>query len=229
MKQYSANGIRSLHEEYKTLRRYMEKLLFFDLHFEIIPFSFPAFDPELKFFFEKEKTASLTAIYKKERNNPSLTEKKFSFDIVYRFSIKPVNSNTSVYSTYILSKFLSGAPDYRELINQREERISANNSGTKPLLNEANGILNQVEFKLQNEYDKSLMHHYMAIFYKGFYDAYSKQVVFPVKKRKFIELYLYAQGILYEKYLKAVRKHYAKSDGNPDPISDRTSVITNNF
>lgn len=211
MKKFSANGIRALYLEYKTLKRYVEKLMFFDLHFELIPFSFPAFDPELLFFFENEKIASLTAIYKGERNNPALSEARFSFDADYRFCIKPTNSNSSIYSTYILSKFLSAIPDFEKLIRQQESGIAVDNPYDRPVLEKANRIINQIEYKLKNEYDKSLTQHCMAVFFKGFTDSFAEQVTIPDKKRKFIELYLYAQGILYAKYLEAVRKHYVKS------------------
>jgi hypothetical protein len=223
MKHYSENQIKLLHQEFKLLKRYIDKLFFFDLHFGIIPFPFPSFDPALLFFFEDNKTEALTEIFKKERNNPMLTEKLFPFKAEYRFNIKPANSNCSVYSTYILSKFLSLSPAFDEFIQKRGSQSGYTSSSVKQLLDEANRIINSIEYKLQNEYDKSLKLHCMTVFYKGLYDAYINRVNLPDKKRKFTELYLYAQGILYAKYLEALKNQYAgqqtgKAVAKPHPF-----------
>ncbi len=42
------------------------------------------------------------------------------------------------------------------------------------LLDEANGIVNKIEYYLHSEYDKSFRLQCMSIFYKGFYDAFSR-------------------------------------------------------
>src|SRR4051794_11853789 len=104
---YSENQIRSLYAEFKSLKKYAEKLAFFDHWFGVIPFDFPAFDPQLSFFFERQKIQELEDIYKKERNNPGLTVKSFHYDEVIAFNIKPANSNSSVYSHFILNCFLN--------------------------------------------------------------------------------------------------------------------------
>jgi hypothetical protein len=206
MNQYSENQIKDLYPAFHMLKKYLDKLAFFDLYFGIIPSYFPPFDPALSYFFEKDKTELLIDTFKKERNNPALSEKHFYFERDYRFNIKPANSNSSIYSTYILAKFLCSSPDFNELINKR----TAGTGGPydKPLLEEANQIINWMEYKLQNEYDKSLKLHCMTVFYKGFYDSFCGRIVLPDKKRKYTELFLYAQGILYTEYLKALRKYY---------------------
>ena len=53
---YSENQVLSLYTEFRSLKKYIEKLAFFDRWFGIIPFDFPGFDPRLRFFFEPEKT-----------------------------------------------------------------------------------------------------------------------------------------------------------------------------
>ena len=45
----------------------------------------------------------------------------------------------------------------------------------------------------------------MSVFYKGFFDAFVSRVNLPDKKRKFIELYLYAQGIIYSNYIRSLK------------------------
>jgi hypothetical protein len=201
MPYYSENQIRTFHSEFKSHKKYAEKLIFFDHIFGIIPFSFPDFDPDLQFFFQKEKTDELVTIFRNERNNPGLTEKKFFFGEDFVFNIKPANSNSAAYSNYILSRFLSRRPVF-------EEWIRENQSAEKPvefMLNEANRIVNKIEYCLQNEYDKSFKLQCMSVFYKGFYDAFGNRVNLPDKKRKFIELYLYAQGIIYSKYVSSLK------------------------
>ncbi len=194
---YSENQIRKRHAEFMGLKKYADKLIFFDHLFGIIPFPFPAFDPELAFLFQKENAGELADIYKKERNNRSLTEKKFSYREDYIFNIRPANSNSAVYSNYILSSFLLRAPEFTEWINQKK-------TADKPvgyLLDQANACINDIEYRLQCNQDKSFSLQCMAVFYKGFYDAFSNRVYGPGKKRKFIELYLYAQGIIYANYI----------------------------
>jgi hypothetical protein len=208
MQRYSENQIRALYSEFKSHKKYSAKLAFFDHLFGIIPIPFPDFDPQLRFFFQKEKTDELAEIFKKERNNPGLTERKFSFGDTIVFNIKPANSNSAAYSNYILSSFLSRSPVF-------EEWVFLNQSAEKPLeflLDEANGIINRTEYCLQNEYDKSFRLQCMAVFFKGFYDAFCNRVNLPDKKRKFIELYLYAQGIIYSNYIRFLKKTLENSN-----------------
>jgi hypothetical protein len=202
MQRYSENQIRALYSEFRSYKKYADKLLFFDQLFGIIPFSFPEFDPRLKFFFQKEKTDELAEIFKNERNNPGLTERKFFFGETFIFSIKPANSNSAAYSNYILSSFLSRSPIFEEWVrlNISEER------SVGFLLDEANSTINKIECCLCNEYDKSFKLQCMSVFFKGFYDAFSNRVNLPGKKRKFIELYLYAQGIIYSNYIGSLKR-----------------------
>jgi hypothetical protein len=179
----------------------VDKLAFFDRTFGIIPFDFPDFDPHLRFFFERERTEELADIFKKERNNPGLTIKKFQYQDVLTFNIKPANSNSSAYSHFILSCFLDRKPSFDQWIKQN---ISADKS-VEDLLDEANRTVNNIEMYLQNEYDKSFKLQCMSVFYKGFYDAFTRHSNGPGKKRKFIELYLYAQGIIYAEFISSLK------------------------
>lgn len=207
MQRYSENQIRILYSEFKSHKRYVAKLAFFDNHFGIIPFTFPDFDPQLRFFFQKEKTDELIEIFKKERNNPGLTEKRFVFAETFVFNIKPANSNSAAYSNYILSSFLSRCPVFDLWIR----RNKFTEMTFEYLLEEANGIVNKIEFCLQNEYDKSFRLQCMAVFFKGFYDAFSDHITLPGKKRKFIELYLYAHGIIYSNYVSFLKTRLRNS------------------
>ena len=198
---YSENQIRSLYSEFKSLKKYVEKLAFFDRWFGIIPFVFPEFDPRLRFFFEREKTEELIDIFKKERNNPGLTVKKFQYNEIIAFNIKPANSNSSAYSHFILSCFLTRKPSFEEWINQNR---SADKT-VEDLLDEANSVVNSIEINLQNEYDKSFKLQCMSVFYRGFYDAFTRHLNGPGKKRKFIELYLYAQGMIYADFISSLK------------------------
>ncbi len=204
---YSENQIRKRHAEFMSLKKYTDKLIFFDRLFDIIPFPFPHFDPQLSFFFQKEKKAELENIFKKERNNPGLTEKKFSYGKDFIFNIRPANSNNAVYSNYILSCFLSRAPAFADWIHQK----TTVDKPVENFLEEANGIVNQIEFNLQYERDKSFNLQCMAVFYRGYYDAFCNRVYGSGKKRKFIELFLYAQGIIYANYISALKIAYEQS------------------
>jgi hypothetical protein len=198
---FSENQIRGLHAEFKSLKKYADKLVLFDRLFGIIPMPFPDFDPKLHFFFRKENTEELETLFKKERNNPSLAEKRFVFGESYVFNIKPANSNSAFYSSFILTRFLSRRPVFEDLIRRQK----SDGKTVELLLDEANGLINKIEFSLQNEYDKSFRLQCMSVFYKGFFEAFTNRVNLPGKKRKFIELYLYAQGIIYANYISSLK------------------------
>jgi hypothetical protein len=201
MQSYSEKQVRKLHKEFSALKKYIDRLSFFDRVFNIIPFPFPEFDPQLRFLFEKEKTDSLINIFRNERNNPGLMRKNFVFRETFVFNIKPANSNSTVYSNYILSLFLSGTPDFFDWINHA---VNENMTFTD-ILDAANGLINKIEVRLMYSFDKSLEIQCMSVFYKGFYDGFTGNVHIPVKKRKFIELFLYAQGIIYSRYISALK------------------------
>ena len=207
MQRFSENQIRVFYSEFRSHKKYVAKLAFFDHLFGIIPFPFPEFDPKLQFFFHKEKTEELMEIFKKERNNPGLTERRFTFGETFVFSIKPANSNSAAYSNYILSSFLSRRPVFDNWI--RRNKLSG--ISVERLLDDANGTINKIEFCLQNEYDKSFRLQCMAVFFKGFYDAFCDGVTLPGKKRKFIELFLYAQGIIYSNYISFLKSNLRNS------------------
>ena len=216
---YSENQIRNLHSEFKSLKKYVEKLTFFDRWFGIIPFAFPDFDPLLKFFFQNEKTEELVDIFKKERNNPGLTEKKFIYGEIFTFNIKPANSNSSAYSHFILSCFLSRKPVFEEWIRQHRSAEMT----VEILLDEANGMVNRIENHLQNEYDKSFKLQCMSVFFRGYFDAFTRRLNGPGKKRKFIELYLYAQGMIYADYVSSLKIELRKT-GNPVDLQKPASL-----
>jgi len=209
---YSENQIRKRHAEFMGLKKYADRLIFFDHHFGIIPFPFPGFDPELSFLFQKDKTGDLEGIYKKERNNKSLTEKKFSYNEDFVFNIRPANSNSAVYSNYILSCFLLRAPEFTEWISKEKD----NGKPVERLLDQANALVNNIEYRLQCKQDKSFSLQCMAVFFKGFYDAFCNQVYGPGKKRKFIELFLYAQGIIYLNYISSLKSAFQISQYPPE-------------
>ena len=133
--------------------------------------------------------------------------KKFHYDEIIAFNIKPANSNSSVYSHFILSCFLSRKPSFEEWIKQN---ISADKT-VAVMLDEANTMVNNIEIHLQNEYDKSFRLQCMSVFYRGFYDAFTRHLHGPGKKRKFIELYLYAQGMIYADFISSLKTAMRKA------------------
>ena len=59
---FSEERIRTLHIQFRSMKRYLDRLAFYDRHFGIVPFIFPAFDPELPYFFESDKTEALVEL-----------------------------------------------------------------------------------------------------------------------------------------------------------------------
>ena len=183
----------------------------FLFHSLILIHSFP-------FSFRKKKRKNCLIFLRKKGTTRALQKKNSPMVKYFVFNIRPANSNSAIYSNYILSRFLSRAPLFAEWIHQKK-------TADKPVelfLDEANGIVNQIEYHLQYEQDKRFNLQCMAVFYKGFYDAFSNRVYGSGKKRKFIELFLYAQGIIYANYIAALKIAYNQSRNPVDlqrPVS----------
>ncbi len=207
---YSETDIRKLHADFKTEKKYNAKLIIFDQAFGIIPFGFPPFDSRLSVFFQKETLDHLAGIFKAERNNPGLTERKFYFGETFIFNIKPANSNSAVYSNYILSDFLTRAPVFDEEWQKQFDKIQI-----EILLDEANAVVNDIECALLQEYDKSFKLQCMAVFFKAYADSFLNHRQTPEKKRKFTELYLYSLGVTYFNYVSVLKNKRTELQAQP--------------
>jgi hypothetical protein len=203
---YSDSLIRELHEQFISLKRYRERLVFYDTHFNIIPFQFPEFSPDLDIFTDGKLIADLIGIFKQERNNPGLNKKLFTAgNLDYVFDIKPTNSNNPLYNEFILAKFQSINPCPEQYLKAGISKFKTDPNPLEKLLVLANERINSLECQIAYHFDKSYLQNFMAVFYKGVLDGFSKKRTPSSKKSKYIVLYLYSYGYQYGRYLKMIR------------------------
>ncbi len=142
----------------------------------------------------------LADILKLEKTNPRLLEKVFIFgNSKYVFNIKPINSNSPVFNNFVIAKLLS-AQSY--IVNESKELSHNNEEEIKAIVDALNAMRNSVEGGVINKNRLSLKSKFIKIFYKGFLDSYlQRRHPFLLKKRLFIELYLYSHGLLFAQYV----------------------------
>src|ERR1700759_293155 len=63
----------------------------------------------------------------------------------------------------------------------------------------------------------------MSVFYRGFYDTFTRHLNGPGKKRKFIELYLYAQGMIYADFISSLKTALRKA-GQPEELKTKAPL-----
>jgi hypothetical protein len=63
----------------------------------------------------------------------------------------------------------------------------------------------------------------MSVFYRGFYDAFTRHLSGAGKKRKFIELYLYAQGMIYADFIGSLKTVMRKA-GQPEDLKTQAPL-----
>ncbi|GAO42026.1 hypothetical protein [Flavihumibacter petaseus] len=202
--EYTAEQVRGLHADFSLLKKYKEKLIFFDEHFGCIPYSYPSFDPELHFLLKQEGTNTLISLFEKERRNAIPLERRYRFDDeLYLFNVSPFNSYPQVLNDYLIQRFMERDLPFATMLAEIGSR-EGNDSWREKQKREALDKIEFLSFKVKTDVDRSFRLQFMSVFLKGFSDyRYGSPNTFSNRK-KFIELYLYAQGILYARYLEAL-------------------------
>lgn len=209
---YTEQEIIIIHREFRAIKRYKDKLSFFDIKFTVIPFLFPPFSPDLPILFNHEITNRLIGILKNERKNPMLTKKIFSFsDRTYEFDIKPTNSNCIAYNNFIISKFLEVSDQLDKIAKECMTNINSDQTAVKKIIENLEKIIIHIEYTLANGYDKSLQYYFMNVFYKGLSDARWNKIKPSHKKKKFTILYLYTQGVLYAQLIITIKELFEEN------------------
>lgn len=208
MLEYAQEQIRNLYLEFSSIRRYADKLIFYDMHFDIIPFTFPPFQTDLYAFFSDKSIDALTNILHQERKSSYAWEQVFSFENEsYTFCIKPWNDNHLLLKQFILNKIISGGPQPEEIINKRIKYSDHRGKVCAEMLEISRQMIKYLKYKTEHEFERNFKMQFITVFLKGVADCQNDIDQMAInKKRKFIELYLYAQGILYGRYLNLLEK-----------------------
>jgi hypothetical protein len=202
---YPDEHILNLHAEFQQLKQYRDKVVFFDTHFGILEYSFPPFQPELDILFKPEGIDILIELFQKERrNSASLDRKYFINGNQYSFNITPLNTNPQILNDYILSKFISSDSAFNSELEEIEKLKAGEQFFLRLKQKLALSNIRAIDNKLVSGTERSFRSRFMNVFYNGYLDYINNEIKkFPYRK-KYIELYLYAHGIHYGKYLEGL-------------------------
>ena len=225
---HGEENIIRLHLEFKQLKTYKEKVEFFDQHFGCLSHAYPEFDPELKFLFEQKEFDAVTEIFEKERRKAIILDKRYEIDgKVYIFNATPVNSNTVVLNDYILYKFINNDKQFESELKNLEEKAESNQAQVwERWLNALNRI-DSIENKLAGTEERGLRYRFMNVFINGYRDKEKGLLKKFFNRKKFIELYLYAQGVLFRQYFQQLN-HLCDFSGSAvqgEPLQKQNSEI----
>jgi hypothetical protein len=203
----SEQEIKSLFSDFQSIKKYAQKVHFFDLHFNVVPFDFPEFEVDVHKIFSPAGVEKLAGVLKLEQRKAALLDRIFHFqDDSYTFSIRPSNSNALVLNNYILSKFMNRSSILNTIA--RQKRFYRRPAKLwEELLTDANEMIIFLRKRIDAEYEgkASLETKLMAVFMKGYADR-TNDLPLPrfVRRRKFVELYLYAYGYSYGDFTRSL-------------------------
>jgi hypothetical protein len=207
--------IHTLYEAYKQLA-YAQKLEFFHRHFSIIPFPFPETGIAISWFYNEADVTTLIGNLNSEIRDKYIYKRSFSENgNMLVFDIKPVSQNQRIqYNTFLLSLFLSKPynllSDAVQTLTSKDGSLSSLDAKYKQVY----AMLEEMKIYLQRRNAKvGLRLQFIRVFYAGFFSYNSGKTMNLRVRHKFVELYLYSQGIIIAGYLhhlqKAIRKHVA--------------------
>jgi hypothetical protein len=205
MTSQSQDKIKKLQIAFFDLTNYKDKINFFDQHFGVLPFRYPSFHPKLNYLFIPEELSNLSTLYEKEKRGNDLLVRKFSFkETLYVFDISPDAINRQILNKFIIDKFLMEDSAFIKQIKKMQDLGRRNKPLIETYLNEAIGLINFITFQKNDSKERSYRNQFMNVFFEGYNDSAKNSIKQFALKKKFIELYLYAQGILFDKYIKAL-------------------------
>ncbi|HEY0273678.1 MAG TPA: hypothetical protein VGC22_10875 [Chitinophaga sp.] len=204
---YTTAKIKKYYLQFHSLVKYEDKVKFFDENFSIVPFQFPAFKVDLYAFFSDEHFYRLHEILHYERTENTLIRNFPIGNELYSFGIRPFHNNAIILNKYILSKFLGT----REQLNQQVTEMIATQeaAGVTPALQleKANDALMVLQARFRQEYKLNFKSQFITVFVKGMIDAgEEEQPQLFSRKKKMIELYLYAMGFLFGRYQRELKR-----------------------
>jgi hypothetical protein len=197
----SGNKVIKLYDEFCMKTDYKSKLAFFDSHFNVIPFSFSSFDPNLQFLNSQSQINLLNEIYKKESSHSIPLKKEFVIKRrSYVFDATPINSCPPVFNNFVLNKLISQDKKFNARIKSIEQNGHFEQKPVSSLLKECDEVLELIQKQLFNTKRRSFRVQLITVFLSGYNDCLSGLIKVFRYRKKIIELYLYAQGVLYCKY-----------------------------
>ncbi|GAC1416934.1 MAG: hypothetical protein NVS9B7_08710 [Flavisolibacter sp.] len=186
------------------METYHEKLKFYDKHFGAIPFKFPDPDWELLWFKNDTATLDLVNILNEERSNTAhLYAKRFEFkNTSLVFNIRPQNTYQRIYfNQYVISTFVK---KNNQALNDIKRKIKTLKNPCQFLdakAQQLEEVLNFAKHKIESSTETSTRIQFLSTFYRGYSDFHQGNDSILSLKRKYIELFLYSQGLIFGSYL----------------------------
>ena len=195
-------------EHFKQLT-YPDKLSFFHTHFGIIPFLFPDFDTEISWYNIEAHLSLLTENFYRERPKKFICEKTLIEDeCIVKFTVQPVTPIQRIlYNRFIIASFFC----LNDPFKQKFERDLQNENNPVEFLTSQINILTTVKDWVRcsvNEVKvkKTLRSQFLQIFLSGLYFYNTGKQVAIQQRRKFVELYLFSQGLFFADHLLALQR-----------------------
>lgn len=177
---------------------YKTKVVLFDRYFGIIPFQFPDFDIEAKWYNNTSSQLNLFSIFREDSRNLNIYEKTIPCgNEILRFDIKPAGpKDRIVLNEYLLSLFLSKRSQLEAVFEMNLEQAPNKVEFLENRLDGIANIVNWAKFSLENQDPFELRVKFLRIFYNG-YLAFSINTDNGLnQRRRFVELFLFSQGMM---------------------------------
>lgn len=191
--------------------RYPDKVHLYDRQFGLIPFAFPHFDIHLSWYMNAQLLKELIDILRTERRalHTLYIKTVGTADGSYRFDVVPVYiPERKFLNEFILQKFRKE----KRAIQALAETTISSSSSPQHFLEEQIAIITRhlewIPTALScNVYSEQTK--FLQIFYNGVVAVKSGQAATTNVRRKFVELYLYAQGQLMMEHLSFLTERYS--------------------
>lgn len=223
---YTQPEINELFLKFYSIDKYEDRLKFYDDHFNILPFTLPDFETNLFTFFSEDHLQQFENLLRIERKNSESLQKTFFFEKEhYSFSIKPGPAHYATFNNYIISRFLQADVQLKQKIQQELALIGESKTPVNTILASVNEMLVMLKRKVSCDNRRRLNTQFALVFLKGLTDfsAHGMPVIAP-KRKKIIELYLYAQGIMYGEYIQLLKKNVPRQEETSIPL-DKISLL----
>jgi hypothetical protein len=216
-----------LYHEFSRERSYKSRLSLFDKHFDIIPYSFPLFDHHLQFLDNPVLVNALKSIYQTESMYPVCLRKELLVNETnFVFDVRPVNSRPADFNQFILSKFISGDKRFNRIVAAISRTGHFEKQSVSFLLGESDRRLQSFQRRKPDKRTKEFSTQIARVFWAGFTDYRAGIIKTFRHKKKIIELYLYAQGVLYARYREALASCIRRNERLSHPVVPATGIAS---
>lgn len=219
-----------LYKKYSALKKYTDKLSFYDRHFSLIPYSFFPFDQNLEFLNLPKKIDFLIFNFKMESNAALQFKKAFVVDKkTYSFDVTPINSYPLIFNNFIINKFVTADKQFLAAVKKIKKNGNLDGKAVSVLLRESNEMLQFIREYLNNKKERSFRIQFMSVFYQGYSDQLSKKPKTFRFRKKIIELFLYSQGILYGMYCQILKEQNIPAEEQIVSLTDFGKVYLSDW